>query len=176
MQPYLEGLLQQHQWIEQVLQACQRPSSKGEALLSLLKEKLLPIHQEEEDRLFQWLVQKGYPGDRGPLKMMAEDHQKIREGLENLDRSWMDLLFQHFDRETTVLFPEIDSREILPKAWQATIFDPLVLPFLKKENNLLSRPQAMGCAACSYYGESCQGIEQEWWNELEWEEFHLRND
>jgi hypothetical protein len=27
---------------------------------------------------------------------------------------------------------------------------------------------------CRAYGETCDGLEAEWWTELEWDEFHNR--
>ena len=31
-----------------------------------------------------------------------------------------------------------------------------------------------GCFMCRAHGETCDGLEAEWWTDLEWEEFHLR--
>ena len=28
-----------------------------------------------------------------------------------------------------------------------------------------------GCVVCASYGVDCDGVEREWWNESEWEEF-----
>ena len=28
-----------------------------------------------------------------------------------------------------------------------------------------------GCVVCPSYGTTCRGVEAEWWNESEWEEF-----
>jgi hypothetical protein len=35
-----------------------------------------------------------------------------------------------------------------------------------------------GCVSCHAFAESCRGLEREWWNEWEWEEFedHLGGD
>jgi hypothetical protein len=31
-----------------------------------------------------------------------------------------------------------------------------------------------GCVVCPSYGDTCAGIEREWWNEWEWEELSER--
>jgi len=31
-----------------------------------------------------------------------------------------------------------------------------------------------GCFMCRAYGETCNGLEAEWWTELEWDEFYNR--
>jgi len=30
-----------------------------------------------------------------------------------------------------------------------------------------------GCFMCRAHGETCDGLEAEWWTEIEWEEFYL---
>jgi hypothetical protein len=31
-----------------------------------------------------------------------------------------------------------------------------------------------GCVACASYGTTCEGLEQEWWTDLEWEDLYDR--
>ena len=31
-----------------------------------------------------------------------------------------------------------------------------------------------GCVSCPAFGEGCEGIEQEWWSDLEWEDVRER--
>jgi hypothetical protein len=31
-----------------------------------------------------------------------------------------------------------------------------------------------GCIACPSYGTTCEGLEKEWWTELDWEDFGER--
>ena len=33
-----------------------------------------------------------------------------------------------------------------------------------------------GCIACPNYGTTCDGLEHEWWTDLEWEEMWERGD
>jgi hypothetical protein len=33
-----------------------------------------------------------------------------------------------------------------------------------------------GCVLCPSYGITCDGLEREWWTELEWEETWERSD
>lgn len=32
-----------------------------------------------------------------------------------------------------------------------------------------------GCLVCDHFNDGCQGVEREWWNEHEWEDFKARN-
>jgi hypothetical protein len=33
-----------------------------------------------------------------------------------------------------------------------------------------------GCVICPSYGVTCEGLEREWWNAHEWDEFFARHD
>jgi hemerythrin-like domain-containing protein len=91
-------------------------------------------------------------------------------------------LWLHIDAETSVLFPECQERLARmgvrelptrpPTAEEAAARDvgeALAAkwpPFVD-----LEIVRGEGCAICPSFGVRCDGIEREWWSELEWDEF-----
>lgn len=90
-------------------------------------------------------------------------------------------LWRHIDAENSVLFPEGQERlrrfhiQELPSrpmteaeaaardAGLALIsrYPPTLDPDVHRGD---------GCVVCPSYGTTCQGLEREWWTELEWED------
>lgn len=94
-------------------------------------------------------------------------------------------LWRHIDAENSVLYPEGAERlrrsgiRDLPdramseaeSAAREGVVDLLVRhPPL--EDPVLARGD--GCFMCRAYGETCNGLEAEWWTEVEWEDFFNR--
>jgi hemerythrin-like domain-containing protein len=97
-------------------------------------------------------------------------------------------LWHHIDAENSVLFPEGDAR--LAKHGVAEL---PVRPMTAAERAAQAAGEDLaqryapaadpgivrgdGCVACQAFAVSCGGIEQEWWNEWEWDEMedHLSN-
>jgi len=48
----------------------------------------------------------------------------------------------------------------------------LLVRYPPLEDAALTRGE--GCFMCRAYGETCEGLEAEWWTELEWDEFFIR--
>ena len=95
-------------------------------------------------------------------------------------------LWRHIDAESSVLFPEAEERlhrcgilelEDGPMSGaQAAARDGAAsLPsrYPPVEDAALVRGD--GCFMCRAYGEACNGLEAEWWTDLEWDEFRLRD-
>lgn len=95
-------------------------------------------------------------------------------------------LWRHIDAESSVLFPEAEERlhrcgvlelEDRPMSEaQAAARDgatPLPSRYRPVEDPVLVRGD--GCFNCRAHGETCNGLEAEWWTDLEWDEFRLRD-
>jgi hemerythrin-like domain-containing protein len=86
-------------------------------------------HRKEEQHLFEWLAERGWPKDRGPIGMMLLDHDEGRGLIRAMDeahrraesgeaaapvafaeaaRRYVELLRGHIHREDRVLFPMAD--------------------------------------------------------------------
>jgi hemerythrin-like domain-containing protein len=157
-------------------------------------------HAREEAALFRALVDEtGVPADRGPLRVLVGDHRAmagilaeleallLREAgpeLKSVAERFARSLLHHIDAENSVVFPEAELRfrrtstvvegraptaeELAARAEGealATRFEPTVIHGIARGD---------GCVACSAYGVSCDGIEREWWSELEWEDARAR--
>jgi hemerythrin-like domain-containing protein len=150
-------------------------------------------HEREEELLFPALAgEAGLPADRGPLAVLLDDHHRMAEllrqiagsadpaALDALATAYSHALWLHIDAENSVLFPESerqlrrsgvhelpsrppDSRE----AAAAALGDALVALYSPMTPDAI---RGDGCVMCHAYGDSCRGLEREWWNEWEWDE------
>jgi hemerythrin-like domain-containing protein len=109
--------------------------------------------------------------DRGRLRAMA-----IR---------YSHALWLHIDAENSVLYPEGEERlgrcgirelpdRPMSQAEAAAREDGarLVARYRPLEDVSLTRGE--GCFGCRAHGTTCDGLEGEWWTELEWQEFFMR--
>jgi hemerythrin-like domain-containing protein len=91
-------------------------------------------------------------------------------------------LWAHIDAENSVMLPESEKRlrrvGVLeldgrgPTVEEAAARDAgerLVLRYPPANDHAAVRGE--GCVVCPSYGVDCDGVEREWWNESEWEEF-----
>lgn len=153
-------------------------------------------HAREEDSLFPALVREtAAPADRGPLKMLLEAHHAMAHLLDRMAAAqgpdlpalagrYGTALLHHIDAENSVLFPEAATRlgragvrelpDRAPDAEESAARDamePLLAKYPPREIPDLIRGD--GCVSCEAYGSGCDGVEREWWTELEWEDvFH----
>ena len=158
-------------------------------------------HAREEDVLFTALQERAeLPGDRGPIKAILEDHRRMAGLLDRLEEladrdagadsaerlavalRYSEELWHHIDAENSVLFPEsaqrlrrcgvaeLDGRP--PSAAEdAARADGEALVIVYPPATEPDVMRGDGCIACPAYERSCRGLEREWWNEWEWEEF-----
>lgn len=143
-------------------------------------------HEREEQLLFPALEHEAsLPADRGPIAVLLDDHATMSLLLDHLGSPgvavrYAQKLLQHIDAENSVLFPESELR--LPRAGVHEIAsrEPSdgELAAFALANDLTRRyppvndPSIVrgdGCALCHAYGDTCRGLEREWWNEWEWE-------
>jgi len=110
--------------------------------------------------------------------LMAEEK---RQRLLALAKEYSHALWRHMDAENSVLFPEGQERlrrfhvrelpsrpmtgeEALAQAAGlalVAIYPPQYDPEVHRGD---------GCIACPSYGTTCEGLEHEWWTDLEWED------
>jgi hemerythrin-like domain-containing protein len=102
--------------------------------------------------------------------------------LESLAVEYSHALWQHIDAENSVLLPESDarlrksgvldlaSRPMTGQECRARrIGEELVLRYPPSVDR--AAPRGDGCVCCPAMGVTCRGLEHEWWNDWEWEEF-----
>lgn len=157
-------------------------------------------HEREEQTLFPVLVERAeVPADRGPLPSIEADHRAAailvdeleeaggnKERLASAARRLAHHLWEHVDKEDSVLFPEsferlrrngvtlLEGRESTAEEEAARgLGEQLTVRFPPLDDPEVVRGD--GCVACSAFGETCGGIETEWWNTWE-HEYHRSLD
>jgi hemerythrin-like domain-containing protein len=109
--------------------------------------------------------------------------EATRQQLSSLAKEYAHSLWRHIDAENSVLFPEgearlrkhgvaeLESRFMTREESEARkAAEELLRRYPPKADREIIRGD--GCVMCPAFAESCGGLEQEWWNEWEWEEFH----
>lgn len=123
--------------------------------------------------------------DMAPLLERQPQSDAERDQLQAMAVRYSHALWRHIDAENSVLF--VEGSERLQRSGILELPDrpmtaeeasaregALGLParYVPVEDQTLTRGD--GCFMCRSHGESCEGLEAEWWTDLEWEEFHLR--
>lgn len=121
-------------------------------------------------------------GELAPLLVADLTDASNRERLVDLAVHYSRALWAHIDAENSVLFPEaekrlrrvgvlaLDSRP--PSAGELAARDAgerLAQRYPPSYDAGAIRGE--GCVVCASFGVDCDGVEREWWNEFEWEEF-----
>jgi hemerythrin-like domain-containing protein len=140
-----------------------------------------PVHALLHDHaeMGEWLR------EMTPLLEQGQPSEGDRDRLRALAVRYSHALWRHIDAENSVLYPEgaerlgrCGIRELpdrpMSQAEAAAHQDGacLVVRYPPREDASLTRGD--GCFMCRAHGETCNGLEAEWWTELEWEEFHMR--
>lgn len=173
------------------------PADDGRAFLRFFRLYAGDFHHaREEDELFVALVAEcSLPKDRGPLFVVAREHEEMAAQLRELEaaltagdgatvarvaKAYSHALWHHIDAENSVLFPESQARlkrngvQLGGRAATAAELDAkgegeaLLARWAPLEDREVFRGD--GCIMCPAYGERCNGLEREWWTEVEWEE------
>jgi len=121
--------------------------------------------------------------EMAPFLERRPQSEADRTRLLTLATRYSRALWRHIDAENSVLFPEAANRlrrcgvrELADRPAsesEAAARDgiaPLLVRYPPLEDAVLTRGD--GCFLCRAHGESCDGLEAEWWTELEWVEFH----
>jgi len=155
-------------------------------------------HRREEETLFTALVERAeVPGDRGPIPVIEAEHRVAAELVDEFEiakasggntadvaRRLAHHLWEHIDKEESVLLPEsadrlrrngltrLDGREpTAEEEFARQLGERLTERFPPLDDSGIVRGD--GCIACSAFGDTCGGIETEWWNT--WERQHYRS-
>jgi hemerythrin-like domain-containing protein len=115
-----------------------------------------------------------------PLATEAE-----RKHLQGLAVDYSRSLWRHMDAENSVLFPEgqerlrrFHIRELpsrpMTEEERAARETGLVLVATYRPEHDAEVHRGDGCIACPSYGTACEGLELEWWTDLEWEDMRER--
>ncbi len=125
----------------------------------------------------------GLEGLLGSDLATVEGRQRVEALAVDYSRS----LWRHIDAENSVLYPQGEERlrrfhvRELPSR-------PMTADEASARDGALALLQAYpplydaevhrgdGCVACPSFGTTCEGLEYEWWTELEWEEADERRD
>ena len=155
---------------------------------SLIEKAELPadrgpiLAMTAEHRHMEGLLQLIDPLVRSDLSNDA-DQKRLQELVKDYSHS----LLRHIDAENSVLFPEGEERlrrfhvrelpsrpmaEAEQAAWAHSQQLPLAYP--PRYDPEVHRGE--GCVACPSFGSTCDGLEREWWTDLEWEEARARTD
>lgn len=128
---------------------------------------------------------EGWFREMTPLLGQAPQSEGERDQLRALAIRYSHALWRHIDAENSVLFPEGEERlgrcgiRELPDRPMSEVEAAaredgarLLVRYPPREDASLTRGD--GCFMCRAHGETCGGLEAEWWTELEWEEFFMR--
>ncbi len=181
-----------HQWAHRGADDPDAETDRAD-LIRWLRVFLVGHHLRSEEVLFSALAEHGeVPGDRGPLVVLRGEHgtmadkvARFAEGAaddaEEIAKELAAELWQHLDKEESVLLPESERRlidggirELDPprptddvEAARALGLE-LVRRLPPMDDPDLIRGE--GCIPCSAFASECHGIEAEWWSD--WERAH----
>jgi hemerythrin-like domain-containing protein len=166
-------------------------------LVHFLRVYVHGFHHHREEVLFRALVEHGeVPGHHGPLAVLTEEHERMSSVLDELAaagacaesesaaRTLAAEIWQHLDKEETVLLPEAERR-LIDGGIRELDGPPAsddVEPARRLGLDLVQRlppvddPDLIrgdGCIPCAAFGDTCHGIETEWWSD--WEMEHHRS-
>lgn len=135
------------------------------------------LHEHAE--MEEWLC------EMTPLLERTPQSEDDRVRLLALATRYSHALWRHIDAENSVLYPEGADRlrrcgihELPDRPMSETEAaaredgEALLVRYPPVEDVALTRGD--GCFMCRAHGETCDGLEAEWWTGLEWEEFFKR--
>lgn len=124
-------------------------------------------------------------GEMTPLLERGPRNDPERARLRTLAADYSRALWRHIDAENSVLYVEGAQRlarngireladRPITEAEAAARDDAqaLLQRYPPVEDATLARGD--GCFMCRVHGDGCDGLEAEWWSDLEWDEFHER--
>ncbi len=160
--------------------------------------------REEDVLFVALTGEAGLPRDEGPIPSFRAQHHEMGETLDEmapllagelppgagaplvaLATRYAHALLRHIDAENTVLFPESEKRlemsgiPELPEREPTMAEASAMVEGMRLVNRYPPRYDAEairgeGCIICPSLGTSCRGVEREWWNDSEWDEFSNR--
>lgn len=171
------------------------PVEDGLAFLEFLGTYAHWHHEREEGVLFPALEAEAMlPRDRGPIAVIEHEHVQLaaqlaamktalrdRETFQRLATDYARALWLHIDVENSVLLPESEDQLRRAGIHELPVTEPPAEVTAAAEAGLAltlryppaDDPEAIrgeGCVICSAFGDTCRGLEREWWNDWRWEE------
>lgn len=175
----IDDLRREHDTIERVaLSAIAAAGRDVDAFRTFFETFGAWHHAREEQILFQALVDADLPRERGPIAVLTQQHATMADLMrEGRMVEYAHALLKHIDAENSVLFPESELRlkRELPAA-AAGEREAEALALAERLTTLYPPAEAVdlvrgeGCIMCDAFGDTCRGLEREWWNEWEWEQ------
>jgi hemerythrin-like domain-containing protein len=121
-------------------------------------------------------------GELAPLLGADLSGARERDRMVELAMRYSRALWAHIDAENSVMLPESEKRLRRVGVLELDGRAPTLEEAAAREagERLVERyppsydPGAVrgeGCVVCASFGVDCDGVEREWWNEFEWEEF-----
>lgn len=165
-------------------------------LIIFLRVFVHEFHHGGEEVLFRALVEHGeVPGNHGPLAILTAEHQSVPPVLDELAAAGPCVaseaaakrlaaeIWLHLDKEETVLLLEAERRLIdggirrlegPPPSEEVETARALGLALIRRlppmdDPDLI---RGDGCIPCEAFGDTCHGIETEWWSDWEREHHH----
>ena len=162
-------------------------------LIHFLRVYVHGCHHHREEVLFKALVEHGeVPGNHGPLVILTQEHESVPPVLdemasagacaesESAAKRLAAEIWLHLDKEETVLLPEAERRLIdggirelggPPASDEVEAARVLGLDLVRRlppmdDPDLI---RGDGCIPCTAFGDTCHGIETEWWSDWEME-------
>jgi hemerythrin-like domain-containing protein len=139
----------------------------------------VPALVREHAEMEEWLC------EITPLLQQRPQSESDHGRLRALAVRYSHALWRHIDAENSVLYPEGTERlgrygiRELPdrpmsesEAAAREGAARLRVRYRPLEDPALTRGD--GCFMCPAHGKTCDGLEAEWWTELEWQEFFMR--
>jgi hemerythrin-like domain-containing protein len=200
----VDEIRRQHRHVDRVAGSLRRWAQRGIAhpdavadqaeLIGTLRVLVLDHHHRIEEILFEALVEHGeIPGHHGPIAVLRREHDAaanaidrfealgVGDGAAGLAMEIAAELWQHVDKEESVLLPEAERRLIDGGVRDLDFPDaPTVVEATERAGLDLARrlppmddPEVIrgdGCIVCPAFGIDCHGIETEWWSD--WEREH----
>lgn len=167
---------------------------------------LLTFHCGSEEILFHALEETGIRKDRGPLLLLREEHEEMLIHLSKM-KPYLDaggaadphlrketvlfshLMWEHLDKEDSVLFSEIfrrirgDVRKQFLKSLHAYVSSRHIPSRITDRISVMikrfppAEPDVVrggGCIQCRHFTLRCEGMEYEWWTEEDWSDTFSR--
>ena len=140
-----------------------------------------PVHAllRQHAEMAQWLR------ELTPLLEQRPQSEEDRVRLGALATRYSQALWRHIDAENSVMYPEGAERlgrcgifelpdRPMNEVEAAASEDGAALLVRYPPIEDVSLTRGDGCFMCPAHGDTCDGLEAEWWTELEWDEFHQR--
>lgn len=181
-------------WLESWQQG-KTPVDEVRLFAAALSVLVCDWHHRREESLLEALIRDAeVPGERGPIPVLRDEHQEIAELVGAMERPaevdpgrvrrLVHLLWEHVDKERSVLLPEAQTRlrRAAVRELPTPAPDSEVEAAFELARTLISRfppiddPEVIrgdGCICCSAFAIRCGGIETEWWTT--WERLHHRS-